>query len=919
MIVLASWNCNRLSNKAVLLENLIVDIKIDCLFVSETWQLGENVDSSYQWPAGFNVEVLGRSAGKGGGVAWLIKKGLKVVDRRGGVNNEVEWLALKVVLQKKLEVWLVGCYVPKGEVRWDSSFVDDILDDGEVVLVGDLNARGPSLPYCKPFNSSGREVAKIIASHRLVLAGPWKPTHVKGGTLDLVFTSQQLVGKVDEVDVGDTYGSDHNVVITKLGLGKPPADLRYDFNRGKWSLFQSIICSKLKAVYIPDVATPEVVDMMSNHVVEVILAASKAAIPQVPACKVGSWRSNKDISEALRERHRYHRLRVSTGLPLFGFLANKAKEKYNRLVKEAEEKALRGELASLERSKRCNLRKFFAILDRLSGDKRQRKSVRTITAGNIRANTDSSKADVLLEHLRKQFVQRQTMTNTTEPNDTDAVVERFIADNQEALKPLPSGPSKCSLAFSKQEVRKAVRNLKLKAPGRDGISNMMLKKGGQPLENFLRRLYNMSLSIGYVPPSWKEALIVPIPRPGKDLGSANGYRPVSLLPVIAKLMESMLATRLSNDLDRLGITPKCQSAFRRAHSTSDQTFKLAQLASLARVRKEVCVAAFIDFEGAFNAVWHDALRMKIAKCNGISSNLCRWLSSFLDNRTFSVRVGDAFSKTAKIEAGVPQGSALSPTLFSLFTADLPETNRIVGEAETLMYADDVTAVGSAVWVGLAVAKVQKKLRRYQRWSETWRLPINPAKCQVMVFGKFNADVRLYINGRVIPKVDSAKYLGLTFDPKLSFKDHFEDITGRVRVRLATLAKVCKHENVSLETRLAIYKSTIRPLMEYSCVAFLGAPKKELQKLQVAQNHALRLCLDINLMDKIPIQRIHDYTKIQMVEDRLRHLAVKFGRRAYNEVAPISDLVYNHRQLRECQHTPLGRIVDKMPHGPRLRF
>ena len=107
-------------------------------------------------------------------------------------------------------------------------------------------------------------------------------------------------------------------------------------------------------------------------------------------------------------------------------------------------------------------------------------------------------------------------------------------------------------------------------------------------------------------------------------------------------------------------------------------------------RKEACVAAFIDFEGAFNAVWHDALRWKICKCEAIPSTLGRWLSLFLCDRSFAVIVGNAISSEAVIAAGVPQGSALSPILFSLFTADLPEKTRAIGDAETLMYADNIT-------------------------------------------------------------------------------------------------------------------------------------------------------------------------------------------------------------------------------------
>ena len=98
-----------------------------------------------------------------------------------------------------------------------------------------------------------------------------------------------------------------------------------------------------------------------------------------------------------------------------------------------------------------------------------------------------------------------------------------------------------------------------------------------------------------------------------------------------------------------------------------------------------------------------------------------------------------------------------------------------------MYADDVTGIGTAVWRGLEVARAQRKVREFEKWADKWKLPINPAKCQVMVFGKRqNAanTVKIFINNKVIPVVNNTKYLGVTFDSKLSFIEHAEDVVAQ---------------------------------------------------------------------------------------------------------------------------------------------
>ena len=159
-----------------------------------------------------------------------------------------------------------------------------------------------------------------------------------------------------------------------------------------------------------------------------------------------------------------------------------------------------------------------------------------------------------------------------------------------------------------------------------------------------------------------------------------------------------------------------------------------------------------------------------------------------------------------IRGRIVQGGSKPDTFQSIhgwFTGENPCHWRC-GDAD--VRGQHYTAVSSACWVGLAVARVQRKIRWYQKWSEMWRLPINPIKCQVLVFGRSRAEAKVYIDGKVIPTVDTVKCLRVTFDKKMNFKKHVQDIAGRVRVRLAALAHTCKNE-VSTETRVAIYKAT----------------------------------------------------------------------------------------------------------------
>ena len=521
---------------------------------------------------------------------------------------------------------------------------------------------------CKrEFNSSGRELDKLLfKSKKFILNGPFKTTHIKGGTLDLILSSFDLAASIGDVIVGDHYDSDHLAISTSIACTPPPSnELRFDFTRGRWHLFQSLINGELDKIEVPNVATPALVDELAISAARILMSAAKVAIPTVTANRVRSWRTNSQIANAIKERHNFQRLHTSTGLPVFRFLANKAKDKFKQLVTLAKQKAINDKLAAIENSRKGKTRKFFHLIDEIAGNnKTTRKGVSSLLVNGKKITSDECKAEVLKNHLADQFRPRNVHSDDPGIKTEQAKIEHHIANNQATFTHLSNAPSVGSLRLHKLDVKTAISSLKIKAPGADGVSNMMLKKGGNKLANFLRKIFNMSLSLGYFPKCWKTAVVSPLPRPGKDLSTAGGYRPISLLPVIGKLLETLIARRLASSLVK-SVIPACQSAFRKGHSTTDQIFKLSQVAAMARNNREVLMAAFIDFEGAFNAVWHDGLRFKLNTCNVINAETTRWISSFLRDREFRVKIGSQLSAPAHIEAGVPQGSALSPILFTL--------------------------------------------------------------------------------------------------------------------------------------------------------------------------------------------------------------------------------------------------------------
>ena len=175
--------------------------------------------------------------------------------------------------------------------------------------------------------------------------------------------------------------------------------------------------------------------------------------------------------------------------------------------------------------------------------------------------------------------------------------------------------------------------------------------------------------------------MIPILKTGKNRLKVLNYQPISLTSCICKTMERIIKQRMQWNI----LLPE-QAGFRGFKSTEDQTTHLAQVIEDSFQAKKVTPAVFIDFQKAFDKVWKDGLLVKLLH-GGIQSNMYRWTKSYLHNRRARVLVDGHCSLSVLLHQGVPQGGALSPTLFILFMNDLvPKLPKGIHAA---LYADDL--------------------------------------------------------------------------------------------------------------------------------------------------------------------------------------------------------------------------------------
>jgi hypothetical protein len=224
-------------------------------------------------------------------------------------------------------------------------------------------------------------------------------------------------------------------------------------------------------------------------------------------------------------------------------------------------------------------------------------------------------------------------------------------------------------------LKKLIKSLKLKKScGIDGIPNECLKHlPRRPLVH-LTHLFNHCLRLSYFPSSWKEAKIITLPKPGKDPKFPQNLRPISLLPTRGKLFEKVIQKIVQKHIDKNNLLNASQFGFRARHSTTLQCMRLTDHITLNFNNNMSTAAVFLDIEKAFDTTRHPGRLYKLSKLK-FPTNLIKLINSYLTNRKFRVSVEGELSTPREMQAGVPQGSVLAPTFYSLYINDTPPNTR----------------------------------------------------------------------------------------------------------------------------------------------------------------------------------------------------------------------------------------------------
>ncbi|CAK9806151.1 Probable RNA-directed DNA polymerase from transposon X-element [Anthophora plagiata] len=444
--------------------------------------------------------------------------------------------------------------------------------------------------------------------------------------------------------------------------------------------------------------------------------------------------------------------------------------------------------------------------------------------------------------------------------DNDVTVCTFSDTNTADCPDQNLIPSNFFTSFTKLE--KTFKNLNnKKSASFDGIPNIVLKHLPRQYIFYYSILFNNCLNTSYFPEIWKTAKLITIKKKGKDGSDPNSYRPISLLPNISKVFETVINDSIVSFSNSRSIIPECQFGFRHKHSTVHAITKFTSDICWARNAGDCVGAVMIDLEKAFDTVWLDGLFYKLLK-KEFPTYLVKILWNMLHEKKFYVAYGQhKSSKAFRIDNGLQQGTVNSPVLFNIFISDLLQLYGLNNDdcKKGIAFADDLLIYIRHNKVSKLQVHLQETFNRLQDYFHTWKLKVNINKCETILFRPYispisdaNNDVRTHASkfhihdsnnpDNKIPRKNVVRYLGLHLDFKLNYNEHILSQIDKAQKSFLSHKRLFYSKDLDKCVKILCYKLLIRPILTYGCPIWYNISAGTMEKLRIFERKCLRACL-----------------------------------------------------------------------------
>ena len=768
------------------INDLLNSNNIHILAISET-HIDHTVSDNAVNIQGYSIYRKDRSI-NGGGVALYIQSHIPAKIRQDLMPSSIEALWLQVHLPHVKPLLIGCCYRPPSA---KSEYLDtlcemmiDVCDTGnEVYLMGDLNIHW--LSHECPLKNKVESVTNACAltqvitkNTRICINSAGKMTST---CIDHIFTNAvDLCSKGVSVPIGC---SDHNIVAIARKAKVPKVAPKVIYKRSYKGFCQESFCKDVGNICWAEIYKEENPDEATKAFEKVFYEIiDKHA--KVKKFTVKNFRApwiDQDLKECMVKRDVAKGVANMTGNKDDWQIYCKLRNQVTNINRKNKRIYFKSKLTECK----YNGKKLWNTLNDIMGRK-PNSTASFIDTGESFLTKPSEIADYFNSFfINKVDKLRSEMSSTSNASSYSNIEQKIMKGKN------------CQFELKKvnvEKVQELLSSIKNDKPaGKDDLDGKLLKMVASDVAGPVCHIFNASIASGIFPVRWKEAKVTPLPKNINENFSGKNSRPISLLPILSKLLEKIVTEQIQGFFMVNKLFSNFQHAYREGHSTGSALTQITDDCLRHIDNKHVVGAVLLDFSAAFDLIDHTLLLNKL-KCYNFTNNSIEWFKSYLSNRKQYVFYNGSFSQVGQLQCGVPQGSCLGPVLFSIFTNDLP---LVLNHTTAVMYADDTTLYMPAKSIDHLTVTMNSELVSVLTWVENNKLVLNLLKTKSIAFGskfalKNKPKLNIVIKGMLIEQVEETKLLGITLDSRFTWSKQIDMTVAAMGKSLSVIKRCSKY-------------------------------------------------------------------------------------------------------------------------------
>ena len=838
----------------------LLEVDCDICFIQETFlREGDKAKLAEIRDYGWSVLSNPRKHRSGGGIAMLYKNTI-TLNNNNKVTKYKSFQVMESLLSSSSEmVRLVNVYRPpytKKARHTECTFLEEFDDylqtlstkSGTPVIAGDFN-----LHVERPDDLYPKKFFQLLAQYNLFQYVPTVPTHDQGGTLDLVITNQSFARKMGNFGIRQSRtSSDHFLVLFDVELKITPKDdvVTYTSYRNFMNIdvdkFKEDILNSDLGNFDASISVDEAVSLYDS-VLTKLMDKHCPVIKKKLGKKSTPWIDFELRTLRRRRRAAERAWRKGTGNRA-EYIRLRDEFTYQEFIKRSSHHR-----ESL-RASSGDTKTLYKKLNRLLGNE----------SHDLPRHMDSTK---LSEDFKDFFAEKvdkiRRDISATEDEMTPELNDTFFEGEGEEHTPKETSGSTLNCSFdsfstiTSKDLGDLVSKMTNKFCCLDPIPTFLLKKCVDELTPILLYILNTSITTGCFPTGMKKAVVKPtLKKENADVDSLTNYRPVSNLTATSKLLERAVLNQLNDHLNSNDLYCPVQSGYRPHHSCETLLVRMTDDINREIQAGKIVIVVLLDLSAAFDTIDHDILLEKLLRDYGISGKAFDWMQSYLQNRSFCVKIGDTFSSLLELLFGVPQGSLLGPILFILYIKALQMIAAKYG-LDIQLYADD-----SQLYISFhpsrpsELADVRDRtnscLAEIKSWMSKNFMKLNESKTELLVLGKpkvlRECDLEVTIqfgNMTISPtecKGDSWKSLGVKFDESLSMERQINSVKQKCSWTMMNIRTISRYLDEGV--KIMLVKQLVISKLDYCNSLYMNLPKTRLNKLKSILNGAIRFIYNI---------------------------------------------------------------------------